>query len=309
MTGAVAMLLKRALRDGRAGVAVEIVESRGSTPRGGDAFLVATADDFAGTIGGGQLEFHAIALAREMIEAGGTARRLDMPLGPFLGQCCGGHVVLALMPVDEAVARRLCEREAQAERARDEVLLFGLGHTGRAMTRMLALLPLRVTLVDDRADAFADMPATCRQLRLDDLGLAIAEAAPGSAFVIFTHSHALDYTLADIALRRADAAYVGMIGSRTKLARFRHWFLRRGGGEAAMRRLVCPIGGADVDDKRPEVIASLAAAEILRAFAARRAKKRAPSLVDAISDRVRRVSASGRTVAATATGRDRGSRL
>ncbi|HHY50369.1 MAG TPA: xanthine dehydrogenase accessory protein XdhC, partial [Alphaproteobacteria bacterium] len=97
---------------------------------------------------------------------------------------------------------------------------------------------------------------------------AVVRAAPaGSAFVILTHDHALDFLIAFEALRRADAPYVGMVGSKTKRARFRSWYLGEGGDAAALGRLVLPIGGtaypAAPGDKRPEVIAALAAAEIL----------------------------------------------
>ena len=96
-------------------------------------------------------------------------------------------------------------------------------------------------------------------------------AAPaGSAFIVLTHDHALDFLSVAEALKRDDAAYVGMIGSKTKKATFRSWYLREaGGGEEAFARLVCPIGGADVKDKRPAVIAALAAAEVMRVFATR----------------------------------------
>lgn len=288
MSNTAAALLNRLGQAQGAAIAIEIISTRGSTPRGTDAFLIVTADQTGGTIGGGQLEFHAIDVARSMLAQGAPQRQLDMPLGPHLGQCCGGHVTLLLSPVDVAIAQRLRNRVNLAEQAQPEVLVFGLGHTGRALAQMLALLPFNVTLVDDRAEVFADLPQTCRWLPLDDPALAIAQALPGAAFIVLTHSHGLDYRLADAALARADAAYVGMIGSSTKRARFERWFLMRGGAAARLRDFACPIGGADVADKRPAVIASLTAAEILRAFARRAALAKAalPEIVDAVADHV-----------------------
>jgi xanthine dehydrogenase accessory factor len=97
---------------------------------------------------------------------------------------------------------------------------------------------------------------------------AVREAPPGSAYVVLTHDHSLDFLIVAEALRRTDAAYVGMIGSKTKRATFRSWYLREAGGsEADLARLVCPIGGDRVPDKRPAVIAALAAAEIIAALA------------------------------------------
>src|SRR5690606_13083474 len=94
----------------------------------------------------------------------------------------------------------------------------------------------------------------------------VRDAPAGSAFVVLTHDHALDFLIVSEALKRGDAAYVGMIGSRTKRATFRSWYLREAGGSATdCDRLICPIGGADVKDKRPAIIAALAASEVLRA--------------------------------------------
>jgi xanthine dehydrogenase accessory factor len=95
----------------------------------------------------------------------------------------------------------------------------------------------------------------------------VREAPAWAAFVILTHDHALDFLIAAEALKRNDAAYVGMIGSRTKKATFRNWFLKSAGGsEAQFARLISPIGGDAVKDKRPQVIAALAAAEIMTAL-------------------------------------------
>jgi xanthine dehydrogenase accessory factor len=92
----------------------------------------------------------------------------------------------------------------------------------------------------------------------------VREAPAGSAFVVLTHDHALDFLIVAEALKRQDAAYVGMIGSKTKKATFRSWYLKTAGGnEESFARLVSPIGGDQVKDKRPAVIAALAAAEIM----------------------------------------------
>ncbi len=89
------------------------------------------------------------------------------------------------------------------------------------------------------------------------------KALSGAAFVAVTHDHALDFLITGAALGRADASYVGMIGSRTKRVQFRRWYFENGGDEAKLASLVCPIGDSGVEDKRPEVIAALTAAEII----------------------------------------------
>ena len=245
---------------------VEIAEAQGSTPREAGAFMAVTHEDCAGTIGGGQMEFHAIERARDLLRDGRASESLDLALGPHLGQCCGGRVLLTIARATAAHARSFAEKE-NAVRV-PEVFIFGAGHTGLALARALSLLPVRVRLVDDRADLRVNLPDNVAFQRIDDPAEALMEAPPRSAFVILTHSHALDYRLADAALRRGDAAYVGMIGSATKLARFRQWYRARGGAEAALAELVCPIGGKAVADKRPSVIAALTAAELIHRFLA-----------------------------------------
>jgi xanthine dehydrogenase accessory factor len=273
---ALAPLLRKALECGEPAFLVTVARAQGSTPREEGAAMLVTPLASHGTIGGGQLEFHAIDVAREMMSGEECERRLDLPLGPHLGQCCGGRVELALVRADAATLERLIEEEMRNEMAKPQVLLFGAGHVGLALARSLGLLPLAVALVDDReADPGALPTGVCFQ-RVDDPELLVEGAPAGSAFLILTHSHALDYRLAAAALARADARYVGMIGSFTKRARFERWFLQRGGSPEALRRFTCPIGGRATRDKRPEVIAALATAEILAHLLASPGTKFAP---------------------------------
>ena len=149
------------------------------------------------------------------------------------------------------------------------IYIFGGGHVGLALANALSLLPLKATVVETRAEALDDMPQGIAMKLTPVPEEMVAEAPAGSAFVVLTHEHSLDFLIVAAALKRDDAAYVGMIGSETKKATFRSWYLKTAGGsQDAFARLVSPIGGAEVKDKRPAVIAALAAAEILRALAA-----------------------------------------
>ncbi|WP_187968316.1 xanthine dehydrogenase accessory protein XdhC [Aquibium microcysteis] len=193
---------------------------------------------------------------------------LSIPLGPEIGQCCGGRVDLSISPVSDADRTALVEA-AEAEDARlPTVLVFGGGHVGRALAQALALLPVRATVVETRADAVEGFPPEIPTRLTAVPEGAVRAATPGAAFVVLTHDHALDFLIVAEALRRGDAAYVGMIGSKTKKATFRSWFLNTAeGNEDDLARLVSPIGGGAVRDKRPAVIAALAAAEIMTALA------------------------------------------
>jgi xanthine dehydrogenase accessory factor len=253
---------------------VEVVSTKGSVPREAGAYMLVSQAATHGTIGGGQLEFMAIDKARQMLTAPGKASglTLDIPLGPEIGQCCGGRVEVAVRIADEALRAELVAAAEREERRLPHVYVFGGGHVGHALAASLALLPVRTMVAETRADALEGMP-TAVETKLVSMPEAIVRSAPaGSAFVVLTHDHALDFLIVGEALRRQDAAYVGMIGSKTKKATFRNWFLKSaGGGEADLARLVSPIGGDAVKDKRPAVIAALAAAEIMTALAARAA--------------------------------------
>jgi xanthine dehydrogenase accessory factor len=193
---------------------------------------------------------------------------LDIPLGPEIGQCCGGRVEVAIRPVDAALAAELVAAAEKREERLPHLYIFGGGHVGKALAVAVALLPVRAVVVETRAGELEGMPQGVAT-QLTPMPEAAVRAAPaGSAFAVLTHDHALDFLIAAEALKRGDAAYVGMIGSRTKKATFKSWFLKTAGGtEAEFSRLVSPIGGDAVKDKRPPVIAALAAAEMMTALA------------------------------------------
>jgi xanthine dehydrogenase accessory factor len=188
---------------------------------------------------------------------------MDVPLGPEIGQCCGGRVTVSLKVVTPELGAMLLGRVRESEAERPHVYLFGSGHVGKALARALAALPLSVHVIDTRPNELHDLPEGI-DARAVPMPEAVVRSAPaGSSFVILTHDHALDFMIAAEALKRGDAPYVGMVGSRTKRAKFASWYRGEGGTEEALARLTLPIGDLGLVDKRPEVIAALAAAEIM----------------------------------------------
>ncbi len=240
-------------------VRVAVAETRGSAPRERDALMIVGPAAVAGTIGGGRLEQIAVERAGVMLEGGPAEDVLVVPLGPEIGQCCGGAVTLRLQRIDEAERAALrAEIEAQRQ-ARPHVYVFGAGHVGRALARCLLLLPVQTILIDGRPDELSAAAPQVERRLMAMPEAALATAPAGSAVVIATHDHALDFLIAADALAARRFAYVGMIGSKTKRALFRRSLADREVGDGA---LVCPIGGGTVRDKRPEIIAALTAAEI-----------------------------------------------
>jgi xanthine dehydrogenase accessory factor len=255
-------------------VLVDLVQTRGSTPREAGTFMLVAKTAIWGTIGGGQFEYMAIDNARALL-AGGGQQTMDIPLGPEIGQCCGGRTLLAFTRVAPDDTAALTARLQREEHDWPAVALFGAGHVGLALTHALSPLPFTVTVFETRAEALDDLPETTAR-RLTAMPEAeVSSIANGGSAIILTHDHALDFLIAEKALARPDLAYVGMIGSMTKRATFSKW-LKRQREEAAiddatdmLSRLVLPVGGAAVKDKRPAVIAAMVAAELLTVYATR----------------------------------------
>lgn len=257
-------------------VLVEVTNVKGSTPRNEGAWMLVAPDAIYRTIGGGQLEFMAIERARETIttalketlvaESATGASEMDIPLGPEIGQCCGGRVHLNFKVVNSGLRAALIARYDVELASRPHVFVFGAGHIGEALAMILSHAPVQVVLVDSRENELSSVCATGIETCLTPLPEEVVRSAPkGSSFVILTHTHALDFLIAKEVLTRDDFAYVGMIGSKTKLATFRSWLTKETDEKDLYEKLVCPIGGSLVKDKRPTVIATLVAAEVLTA--------------------------------------------
>ncbi len=161
------------------------------------------------------------------------------------------------------------------ERLDDEfpaVWLYGAGHVGQALARILAELPLRLTWIDSRAELF---PSTLieggsgvRVLHDPDSVATVSEAPVGAYFIVMSHSHPLDFALCHALLERNDFAWLGLIGSMSKAARFRSRLTRAGLGPDIIRKLVCPIGVAGIESKWPAAIAVAVAAQLMQQISA-----------------------------------------
>ncbi|MFZ6720033.1 xanthine dehydrogenase accessory protein XdhC [Undibacterium sp. Ji49W] len=316
-------------------ILVTVARVLGSGPREPGARMLVTADELFDTIGGGHLEMKATEIARSMLAMPeselAAQRRLErFPLGPSLGQCCGGIVHLAfervqadsltylnklnqrwrlgqdswrLLALDSDLPPTLCDADGKhlagpawpadlplqidlqtpcqvltdtagqrwlldsclAYRA--HLMLFGAGHVGAAIVRALADLPCRITWVDEREDMFPTRLAANVTVEATDTPEAlIAAAAPGTSFLVMTHSHGLDQKLSEHILRRHDASWFGLIGSQTKRVQFERRLLERGIPAAWLDDMVCPIGLPGIHGKQPAVIAASVVAQLLQVW-------------------------------------------
>jgi len=247
-------------------VEVTVLETRGSAPREAGARMWVSAAGTAGTIGGGNLEYTALKIAREMLLSGETRRERRFALGDSLGQCCGGTVLLRFS---------LNEKIETNEEPSMHIALFGAGHVGKEVARILERLPCSLTWVDPRPDQFpATVGANVRVVIEEEPAWMVDEAPHGAYFLVMTHSHALDLELVERILKRGDFAYLGLIGSETKAAKFKARLRRRGFSEEILARLVSPIGLVR-GVKHPAAVAVSAVAELLHCACTRRAAPQA----------------------------------
>ncbi len=240
-------------RKGEPCVMVTVVEHKGSTPRDSGTKMLVTEQGCYASIGGGHLEYKALQLARNMLMQGEPQMKIErFNLGANLGQCCGGMATIMLEPV---------------VRVRHHLVLFGAGHVAKALVYILATLPFRIIWIDEREEEFpAELTAGVTKVVSDDPVAEIDCQPAGSFYLVMTHSHQLDLELCARILKRGDARYVGVIGSRTKRKRFDYKLKERGFDEAALARMSCPIGLPEVTGKHPAEIAVSVAGELIAAY-------------------------------------------
>jgi xanthine dehydrogenase accessory factor len=249
--------------DGQPGVLVTVIEVRGHAPREAGAKMVVSREYSWGSVGGGNLEATAVARAREMIFAGAAEPEIhELRLNPHARtehgrQCCGGAVKLLLEPLA----------------VRPVVALFGVGHVGYELARILSRLPIQLLLVDSRAEQLdrvrlADVIDGTAEVGIYHtlLGEQVLEQLPrGAQVLIMTHDHAEDYALCDAALRlNQPLGGIGLIGSAAKWTRFQAQLAAAGHSPEAIARITCPIGQPGITGKDPAVIAVAVASALLQ---------------------------------------------
>lgn len=247
-------------------VLARVAEVQGSGPREVGAWMAVTPWTTLNTIGGGRLEWEVTACARALLRGEEERVRQRFALGPSLGQCCGGVVHVDLERVTANDWPRL---EASLAVAQTPVSLFGGGHVGRALVSVLAPLPFALTWVDSRDEIFPDaVPEGVVCEHSDPVQAAVADMAPGSAVLIMSFSHAEDLDIVAACLQRqrtrGDLGFIGLIGSKTKWATFRHRLEARGFNSQECAQVTCPIGLPGIHGKAPEVVAVAVAAQLLQ---------------------------------------------
>jgi len=257
----------RLQREGRHYVLITLLGVRGSTPRDNGTKMVVCDGENFGTIGGGHLEYKAIEKAVEIISAGEACQSLEnVPLGAKLGQCCGGSVSVLF----ECFVPQLVN-----------IALYGAGHVGRALISILKDLPVNVFWVDSR-EAFLDveLPDNVEAVVDDEPVDAVRDMPADTYYLVMTHNHGLDFDLCRAIIERADAAYIGLIGSDTKWQRFRLRFEHRGFSPERVKAIHCPVGLSAVPGKLPMEVAVSIAGELIGLYQQRKPTRKTQRGID-----------------------------
>ena len=244
-------------------VVVEVLDCKGSVPREAGTRMLVDHSSVVGTIGGGHLELQAIKQARAILASNNRAPQLQhFALGPSLGQCCGGALTLRFSMLNAAEITAW-----PTPPPRFSLQLHGAGHVGRAIVALLAGIDCHVWWIDEREDQFpaTALPTHIERVCVEPVEAEVATAPKGAFYLVLTHSHDLDLRIAEAILHRNDFDYFGLIGSKTKLARFIHRFEQHGIASEAVARMTCPIGVPGITGKEPEVIAVAVVAQLLQA--------------------------------------------
>lgn len=240
------------LRDSKtACVLITVITSKGSTPREAGTKMVVTTQDQFGTIGGGNLEFQAIEQARNLLEDFNNSPKIkDYALGPSLAQCCGGAVSILLEPFLNQLKT---------------IAIFGAGHVGKEIVQVLNNLPINIKWIDQRAQEFPDNSQdNVEKITTATPTAELKDLPDGGYILIVTHDHDLDYDLTETALKQNKFAYLGLIGSDTKKAKFKKRLAVSGISDTRINDMTCPIGIEGIKGKHPREIAVAVAAELLK---------------------------------------------
>ena len=222
-------------------IRITVTKTAGSAPRDEGTRMLVWPDRISGTIGGGALEWDAISQARQMIADGRQTHVQRIPLGPGLGQCCGGAVTLLWELADEF--------DTHPTRP---LWIYGAGHVGRAIVNVMAPLPdFDITWVDTDADRFPETVVTT--LVAKDPAQVVKHAPDNAEHLVLTYSHDIDLAICHAVLSRP-FAHAGLIGSATKWARFKSRLTVLGHDGAQISRIACPIGDPTLG-KHPAALA------------------------------------------------------
>ena len=246
--------------EGKSFVLITILNVKGSSPRDTGTKMIVAGETSYLTIGGGHLEHKSIAIARDLLAKGEDGQHIEeFPLGPSLGQCCGGRVSVLF---ECFYANRL------------NIVVFGAGHVAQSLVPILAQMPVDILWVDSRPSQFPESISGNVEIRLSENPADEVSLMPANSyFIVMTHHHGQDYEISQSILGKNDFSYFGLIGSKTKWLKFQQRLKHRGIADTVIEKVHCPIGLPEVTGKRPVEVAVSIAAEIIKLYSEEKTSK------------------------------------
>ena len=245
-------------------IKAKLVSTEGSVPRNKGTFMLISSKIIFGSIGGGQLEFNIINKSREILKQKKIFKEeiVNIPLGPSIGQCCGGYVQVKISKHNNGKESLLKEEFLKSKK--DNLFIFGAGHVGKELSEKIIDLEFNINLIDSRNEYLQlQKNKIITNIYLKKPWLLIKKLPKNSYFIVLTHSHDFDFKIINELLKFNNFNFIGLIGSKTKRRRFENRLLKLGHKQSLIDLIECPIGLNTITSKKPGEIAISIIARLL----------------------------------------------
>ena len=245
-------------------IKAKLISTEGSVPRDSGTFMLITSKYLFGSIGGGQLEYSIIQKAKKLLNEKEIINNeiINIPLGPSIGQCCGGYAQVKITKYDNGI--QSLKNEKLKINKLDNLYIFGAGHVGQELSSKSVDLDFNVHLIDSRKEylkiqnekeiipIFTTFP-----------WMLIKNLPKKSYYIVLTHSHDYDFKIINEILNLNTFQFIGLIGSKTKRKRFSNRLVKLGHNQYLINKIECPIGLKNIASKKPGEIAISIIARLL----------------------------------------------
>jgi len=245
---------------------VRIIDTKGSVPRNENVFMVVTNNKQYGTIGGGELEYRVTNESIKLLNNIDSSKKiLEFPLGPSLGQCCGGYIKIKLIKYKNGKELLLENNLIDEILSNNKNLyIFGAGHVSNALMNKLEGVGFNIFVIDSRENYLTQVKHEyINAILAKNPEIIIKNSPPDSYYLIMTHNHQIDLLICASILKKKSFSFIGLIGSKTKKIRFYKRLLRMNFNEELINKIECPIGMTQIQGKEPDIIAISIIARLL----------------------------------------------
>ena len=237
-------------------VKAKLISTEGSVPRNSGTFMLITSKYLFGSIGGGQLEYTIIEKAKKILKENISEKNqiLNIPLGPSIGQCCGGYVQVEITKYMNG--NQSLKNEKILISKSDNIYIFGAGHIGQELSKRSIDLEFNVHLIDSRNNYLKMLKEKkVTPIYVEFPWMLIKNLPQKSYYIILTHSHDYDFRIINEILNINSFQFIGLIGSKTKMKRFSNRLIKLGHNQSIINNVECPIGLKNISSKKPAEIA------------------------------------------------------